>query len=163
MSEEAPKRRLPVLQTRDEPPETPEEDRPPRHWIAIGAAATFLVWLPLATLAVTIVGRLFGAEEAPGARVWMISGHTLAFFAGAFAGGLLVGRLGGKAGRQEATLAGIAAGVLAWLIALTQGAPGGALVWGLLLVIIATVGGLAGMLGGRLGLRMRPGAAPPRK
>lgn len=152
-----------MLQANGEPP---EEERPPWHWVALGAAATFLVWLPLAALAESLVRRPVTSADARGemgAGLWLLAAHALAFCTGAFAGGLLVGRLGGKAGRKEATLAGIAAGALAWLIALVQGAPGGALVWGLLLVIITSLGGFAGALGGRAGLRLRAPGAPPRK
>ena len=150
------KRRLPVLQTRDDPP---EEERPPWHWIGLGAVATFLAWLPLAALAETVTRRLVTIDDARGAPapagLWLVAAHALAFFAAGFLGGLLVGRAGGKAGRREATLSGAAAGGLAWLIAAAQGTPGGALVWGLLLLIITLLGALAGHAGGRAGLRWR--------
>jgi MFS family permease len=145
-----------VLQGRDEPP---EEERPPWHWVAIGAVATFLAWLPLAALAEYATRRLVVIEDARGtpapAGIWLVGAHALAFFTAASLGGLLVGRAGGKAGRREATLAGVAAGALAWLLAAAQGTPGGALVWGLLLAIIAALGALAGHAGGRLGLYLR--------
>lgn len=168
MSDQAPKRRLPVLQTRDEPPAPPDEERPPWHWSPIGAVATFLVWLPLAALAESLTRTAASPADpsaaVPAASLWMLPAQTLAFFVGAFAGGFVVGRLGGKAGRKEATLAGVLAGVLAWLITLTQGPPSGAfmaLVYALMLVILATIGGGAALLGGRVGLRLRPRNAPP--
>lgn len=156
------KRRLPVLQGRGAPGE-PEEERPPWHWIPLGAAATFLAWLPLATLAESGTRRLLAVEEARGANaaagVWLLVAHALAFFTAAFLGGLLVGRASTKAGLREATLAGMGAGALAWVLGVSQGTPGGALVWGILLAIMAALGAGAARLGGRAGLRWRGRAA----
>lgn len=154
------KRRLPVLQGRHDPPgEPPVEERPPWRWVPIGAAATFLAWLPLAALAEGVTRRLVAIEDARGAPapagIWLVAAHALAFFVAGSLGGLLVGRAGGKAGRREATLAGAAAGALAWLIAAAQGTPGGALVWGSLLVIITGLGAIAGHAGGRVGVAWR--------
>jgi hypothetical protein len=157
------KRRLPVLQSREEPPAADPppaaDERPPARWVAIGAAATFLAWLPLAALAEASTRRLVAVEDGRGvpapAGVWLVAAHAFAFFAAGVLGGLLVGRAGGAAGRREATLAGAGAGALAWLIAAAQGTPGGAIVWGPLLALIAGLGAIAGYVGGRIGLRLR--------
>lgn len=157
------KRRLPILQSAPEPPRGPhdeaEEDRPAWRRMALGVAATFLVWLPLSALVEAIVRRVFAVhaaqEAAPSAGPALISGHALAFCAGALAGGVLVGRLGADRARREGALTGGLAALLSWLIALGQGTPGGALVWALLLVILMTLGGGAGSVGGRLGERFR--------
>jgi MFS family permease len=164
MSDEAPKRRLPVLQ--NAAPEPPAEDRPPWRWAALGAVATFIAWLPLSLLTQTAVTRavpLEAEDGTPNARAGVLLAccHALAFFAGAFAGGFLVGRLGDKVGRREAAAAGALAGALSWTLGISQGAPGGALAWGLLLVIILALGAGGGSLGGALGLRLRKRAAPP--
>ncbi len=156
------KRRLPVLQSSGEPP---EEERPPWHWVPLGAFATFLVWLPLSVLTERVVRHFMDAAEARGehleaAGVWILSGHALAFSMGAVAAGVLVGRLGTKVGRREAALGGALAGLLAWLIATAQGTPGGPLVWGLLVVIIASLGAAAGALGGSLGRRWKRRSKP---
>lgn len=156
------KRRLPVLQTRDDPP-PPEEERPPWRWVAIGATATFLVWLPLILLVDLVARRPAVSDGAPPPAteaLALVAAHTVVFVVAAGLGGLLVGRLGGKAGRKEATLSGVAAGTLAWLIAASQGVPGGALVWGLMLLLLAGLGALGGLVGGRLGLRWRDRARP---
>lgn len=151
------KRRLPVLQGKGE---EPERKRPTWHWVPLGAFATFLVWLPLSLGTESVVRHFLDAADARGAPVaaagvWLISGHTFAFFAGSFTGGVLVGRIGEDTERKHAALGGALAGVLAWLIAANQGTPGGALVWGLLVVLIASIGAAGGALGGALGVRWR--------
>jgi MFS family permease len=151
-----------VLQANGEPP---EEERPPWHWVPLGAFATFLVWLPLSAFTERVVRHFMEAAEANGghlmaAGVGLVAGHAGAFFAGSLAGGVLVGRLGAGAGRREAAMGGALAGLLAWLIAAAQGTPGGALVWGLLVVIIATIGAGGGALGGSLGLRWKRRSKP---
>ncbi len=146
----AEKRRLPVLQSAPEPPQDgPEGDRPPWRRVALGAAGTFLVWLPLSAL----------VDATSAAHAWatsgIIAGHAAGFCAGALAGGALAGWLGAERARRGRALVGAFAALLAWVLALTMGAPGGGLVWGLLLVILVTMGGGAGAAGGRLGERLR--------
>ncbi|MFO0590173.1 MAG: hypothetical protein U0441_21705 [Polyangiaceae bacterium] len=140
--------------------EPPEEERPPWHWIPLGAFATFLVWLPLAAGTERIVRHFLDAADARGepiaaAGLVLLCGHAVAFALGATCAGVLVGRLGKGIGRREAPLGGALAAALAWLIAANQGTPGGPLVWGLLLVILCSLGAAFGSLGGTLGKRWR--------
>jgi MFS family permease len=159
-----PKKRLPVLQNEDEDDEA--QDRPPWHWSAIGMIATFLAWLPLASIANALVARMLRsvdpAEDAALAaaapakvRAIMIGVNALCFALAALAGGYLVGRFGGRAGRREATLSGLLAAVLAWGIAMAQSPVIEIVVWSLLLVVIGAIGAGAAYLGGRVGLRRR--------
>jgi MFS family permease len=158
------RRRLPVLQSNDEGKGGggEGEDRPPWHWSAIGAVATFVVWLPLAFLTAALLkGVLHGGDRidpetaSRAAVAAVIVLNALAFALGAFAAGLLVGRVGGKAGRREATVSGLAAAVIAWGYAAADGARSGLLVWALLLALMAGLGAGSAYLGGRLGLRLR--------
>lgn len=151
------KRRLPVLQ---EKPGEPEPPRPAWHWVPLGAFATFLAWLPLSMAVEAIVRRVAASAEAHGDHLkgeglWMVGGHTVAFFAGATIGGLLVGRLAPDATRRHPPMGGALAAILGWLIAANQGTPGGALTWALLLALMMAIGAGGGALGGALGRRWR--------
>ena len=161
---DAPKRRLPVIGS--SPPEEPEVERPPWHWSAIGAAAIFLAWLPLAALAAWLTSGMLGRAGVDGTapapvelrlRLLMIAVHVFAFGLACFAGGYLVGRFGDKAGVKEATVAGFVAAAVAWALAAAQ--PGqaspGALAWILILVAVAVLGTGVAHVGGRYGRRWR--------
>lgn len=164
-----PKKRLPVLQ--DEGDDDEAQDRPPWHWSAIGMIATFLAWLPLASIANALVARMLRsvdpAEDAALAaaapakvRAIMIGVNALCFALAALAGGYLVGRFGGRAGRREATVSGLLAALLAWGIAMAQAQAIDILVWSLLLVVIGAIGSGAAYLGGRVGLKRRQPTLP---
>lgn len=164
-----PKKRLPVLQSEGDDDEA--QDRPPWHWSAIGMIATFLAWLPLASIANTLVARMLRsvdpAEDAALAaaapvkvRAIMIGLNALCFALAALAGGYLVGRFGGRAGRKEATVSGLLAAVLAWGIAVAQAQVVELLVWGLLLIAVSAIGAGAAYLGGRFGLGGRQPTLP---
>ena len=148
---DAPKRRLPLL-AKAEVADESDVDRPPWHWSAIGAAAIFLAWLPMALVVNGPLGRLLegGARE----RVAAIALNVTAFALASFASGYLVGRFGGRAGVKEATLAGVLAAAIAWALAAVH-AQSGLLVWLLLLLAVATIGAGSSRLGGHLGLRAR--------
>ncbi|WP_437966377.1 hypothetical protein WMF04_43375 [Sorangium sp. So ce260] len=155
------KRRLPVLQSGGD---DEGEERPPWHWIALGTVATFIVWLPLAGLANTLLRRMLertGDAAAQGSvRFAMVGLNAIAFALAGVAGGYLVGRFGGRAGRREAAASGAVVAALAWALALTEGAPAGALVWALLLAVMVAIGGASSYVGGRAGLRARSAGAP---
>ncbi|WP_234022998.1 hypothetical protein [Sorangium cellulosum] len=143
------------------------EDRPPWHWIALGAVAIFLVWLPLAGLANTLLLRALeptgDAAAPPSARLATLALiNVLAFVISAVAGGYLVGRFGGRAGRREAAASGAAVAAIAWAFALAQGALAGALGSAFLLVVMAAIGCAAAYAGGVAGLRRRAAAGAPR-
>ncbi|WP_437569042.1 hypothetical protein [Sorangium sp. So ce542] len=156
------KRRLPVLQGGGGDDEG--EERPPWHWIALGTVAIFIVWLPLAGLANTLLRRMVertGDAAAEGSvRLAMVGLNAIAFALAGLAGGYLVGRFGGRAGRREAAASGAVVAALAWALALAEGAPAGALGWALLLVVMVAIGAAASYVGGRAGLRARAGAPP---
>ncbi|WP_437333870.1 hypothetical protein [Sorangium sp. So ce394] len=155
------KRRLPVLQGGGD---DDGEERPPWHWIALGTVAIFIVWLPLAGLANTLLRRMIertGDAAAEGSvRLAMVGLNAIAFALAGLAGGYLVGRFGGRAGRREAAASGAVVAALAWTLALAEGAPAGALGWALLLVVMVAIGAAASYAGGRVGLRARAGAPP---
>jgi MFS family permease len=155
-----------------------EQDRPPWHWSAIGAVATFIVWIPLAMLAQlwarSTAERLVpGQDEAaqreaflaltPAERLWLsalnVLGPMVALALASFAAGVLVGRFGNRAGKKEATMAGVLTGTIASLInapgmlAAGQGAE-----WALAAIVLTILAGVAARGGSALGLHLRPRA-----
>jgi tRNA-(ms[2]io[6]A)-hydroxylase len=148
---EAPKRRLPML-AQAEVADASDEERPPWHWSAIGAAAIFLAWLPLAYVVNGPLGGLFNGGLA--AKIAAVALNLGAFLVAGFGGGYLIGRFGGKAGVKEATVGGVAAAAFAWALAAAQ-ARSGLLVWLMLLVGMAMLGGGAARVGGRFGVHAR--------
>ena len=148
---EAPKRRLPLL-PRAEVAHDGDEDRPPWHWSAIGAAAIFLGWLPLVFVVNGPLGRLI--EGGVLARVAAVGLNVAAFALASCGGGYLVGRFGGRAGVKEATVCGVAAAVIAWVLAAVQ-ARTGVLVWIMLLAAMVMIGAGSARIGGALGLHAR--------
>lgn len=153
------KRRLPLLPKVDDAPEG-DEERPPWHWVAIGMAAIFVAWLPLAFVANAALSRLHGGAEIDqvprSTQASMVGLNLLAFALASFAGGLLVGRFGGKAGVKEATLGGLATATAAWMIGI-WGAQAGPLVGALLLALLVAVSAGSARFGGALGVRGRKG------
>jgi hypothetical protein len=142
------KRRLPVLKAPgDEGDGAPA--RAPWQWVAFGALAVFVTWLPLAFLATWLASSLHGSGASPVLTVGVLAaGLALA----ALAGGFLVGRWGSAGvGVREAALSGLASAIVASALAL--GAPGAA--WGALMTVLVAVPFAA--LGGTLGLRRRRG------
>jgi hypothetical protein len=148
---EAPKRRLPML-AKTEVADESDEDRPPWHWSAIGAAAIFLAWLPLAYIVNGPLGGLFNGGLV--AKIAAVGLNIAAFAIASFGGGYLIGRFGGKAGVKEATVCGVAAAAVAWALAAAQ-ARSGLLVWIMLLTGMAMIGAGSSRVGGRFGLHGR--------
>jgi tRNA-(ms[2]io[6]A)-hydroxylase len=147
------KRRLPVLS--GAPPEEPDEERPPWHWSAIGAVASFLVWLPLATAAAVLSRSLLGDDAgAPRAPLAMVGLHAGGFALGCAAGGFLVGRFGGRAGPRQAAVSGLLVAAVAWSVGVA--AAGLAGVGGLTAApVLGALGGATAWLGGWAGFRAR--------
>jgi hypothetical protein len=155
------RRRLPVLQTKD------DDDGPPRpgwQWIGIGAVGTLLAWLLLAMIANPLAARVSGAADpseppTPRMLVAMVVANVLALALAAGGGGFLVGRFGGARARaREAALAGLTAAAGGYLLAVgdpTRSVQGGAIGWALLLVVVGAIGAGAAWLGGRRGVRGR--------
>jgi hypothetical protein len=121
--------------------------RAPWQWVAFGAIAIFVAWLPLAFLATYLATRLHSSGASTAVSVMVLAvGLALA----ALAGGFLVGRWGAAGvGVREAALSGLASALVASALAL--GAPGAA--WGALMTVTVAVPFAA--LGGALGLRRR--------
>jgi len=166
-------RKLPVLQN----PALGDSDdqRPPWHWVLIGAGFVFTLWIPLAIVAEWLSRALaasrvdladaaavahFNATAPTGQRILLsavlLGPLVLSFVAACVAGGMLVGRFGGRAGSREATLAGLLAAAVGWLVALIGG---GLSPWSVAVASLALLGGAgAGLtrLGGWLGRRRRP-------
>jgi hypothetical protein len=102
-----PRRRLPVLNAKDD--DAPEE-RPGWHWIVLGAAATLLVWLLLASL---VNAALRGTSP-----LVALVANALALGASAALAGAMIGRFGTKARMLHATMAGAATAVFGCALAL---------------------------------------------
>lgn len=134
-------RRLPVLQSSSD--EAPE--RPPWHYLAIGAGFTVTLWLPLAMVATWVGTRLVAPlQPAP---------LMLSYFVACFASAVLVGRFGGKAGAREAILGNLlGSAVVVALVALAGVEVVVALAAAAFLVVSSV---LAGWTGARLGRRLR--------
>ena len=151
------KRRLPLL-PKVEVAQEGDEERPPWHWAAIGTAAIFVIWLPLAFLTNAALSRVHGGaevEQVSRAVQWlMVGANLLAFALASLAGGLLVGRFGGQAGPREATVSGLGAATIAWMIGIWS-ASAGYLIGALLLALLVVVSAGSARVGGALGLRSR--------
>jgi hypothetical protein len=150
-------RRLPLLQ--ENKSET-EEQRPAWHWIGFGAAAIFIVWLPLAYLAEAVsrrlvVGRIGAGErvledlsvaERRAALVMLVAPQAIALLLASLSGGLLVTRFGKGTRVRDAALAGLMVGLLALGLTYAQTGPSlAALVVPLIASTSAAIGGMLGM------------------
>ena len=166
-------RRLPVLQ--NPAPGDADDQRPPWHWVLIGAGFVFTLWIPLAIAAQWLSRMLaasmvdladaeavahFNATAPTGQRVLLsavlLGPLVLSFVAACVSGGMLVGRFGGRAGFREATLAGLLAAAVAWLVALLGGALSPWSVAVASLVLLGGAGSGLTRLGAWLGRRRRP-------
>jgi tRNA-(ms[2]io[6]A)-hydroxylase len=155
------KRRLPLVK---EPEAAREDDvdRPPWHWVFIGAIAVLIAWLILGTLLQLVLshfypwlGSPFADKQAPvtgGAVASSLLGLVLA----AFGGGVFVGRFGVRAKARIAAASGAVAVVPPWVL-VAFGAPADAMP--LLLMLLAALGGVGALFalaGGLVGARLRP-------
>jgi hypothetical protein len=147
-----PKRRLPLL--KEPGGDEAEVPRAPWQWVAFGALAIVVVWVPLAWLSVLGAARVGAGASGAAQSAAVVVERTLVLAAGlataAFAGGYLVGRWGhAGAGVREAALAGLVAALAATLLAwITLGVSLGSLAT----VVIAVP---TAALGGRIGRRRR--------
>lgn len=110
--------------------------RAPAAWILLGALATFALFLPLAYVAVGVLGAIHVTSVAPTAII-----TSLCVAVAAFGGGYIVGRFGGKAGPREGALAGALVGLVLW--AMTR------LLVGVVIVVLTTPLAYAGARFGR--------------
>ncbi|NUO53522.1 MAG: hypothetical protein HOV80_32120 [Polyangiaceae bacterium] len=135
MESEKPRRRLPVLNAKDD--DAPEE-RPAWHWVVLGAAATLLVWLLLASL---VNSAIRGASP-----FIALVANALALGLSAALAGAMIGRFGTKAGIGHATAAGAITAAFGCALALksmTASAATAALTF-VLAIAIAAAGAAAG-------------------
>jgi hypothetical protein len=167
-----PKRRLPVLQTKDDE----GEPRPPWQWSAIGGVAALLAFVPLAMASAYLARSTYlrlvpGSEPAEvqaalqamtaGQRILLgalvVLGPIVALALASFGGGLLVGRFGGEAGKREAAVSGLFAAAASSVFAGRDmiERPEGPLLWLFTSAVLFACAGIFAFLGGLLGLRLR--------
>jgi hypothetical protein len=150
----APKRRLPVLQTKD------EGDSPPRprwEWIGFGAIVMVVTWLPLAGLATLVVTRLservssLPETDAGSSRAAILFLPAISILLACLFGGYLLGRWG-KRGRADAALSA----ALAMLFGIGLAWARFGVTWeGLVALLLALP---SAVLGASVGARRRSGA-----
>jgi tRNA-(ms[2]io[6]A)-hydroxylase len=146
------KRRLPVLQAKDAEDEGPE--RPPWHWIFVGAGTTTIAWLGLAMVTNAIAKNLAAGSERSAATV-MVGGNLLSLGLAALAGGLLVGRFGGRAGKREATMGGGLAAVAGWVFATLVAPLGSFVTSAVVLALLVALAMATARAGAMWALRLR--------
>lgn len=166
-------RRLPVIQdnSSDEGPA-----RSPVQWVAIAAALTIALWVPLVVLALALgralAARIAGVDDVsqlPGTaatppgpvRIALAASlivpalASLALACGAV--GLTVGRFGGRAGAREAVSGCTLAALVAWLMSVSGGSLSPWPVAATTLVVLGVLAAVSAALGARVGRRRRPG------
>ncbi len=151
-------RHLPVVGQKGTPVgDEPPDDRPPWHWVAIGAVFQLLAWLLLSMLAQPIAAAVSRALSTPGdaraGSIVLAASHAVVTLGcGSAASGALVGRFGGQAGAREAALSGLVAAAIA--CGLT--APQAGIVALIVLLPLGAIAAGAAWLGARAGARRRP-------
>jgi hypothetical protein len=161
------KRQLPILNQKMAPPvgslPEPETERPAWQWVPIGLVLTYLMWVPLASVAVRVSQWLLPAiypdpsHRSAGATaliVGLLQAIVLVLCCGTT--GYVIGVHGGKAGRREALVTGALAGAGPVLLLAVLPVGGGLLPMALSLVPVVSLAALAGWGGGVIGLRRRP-------
>jgi hypothetical protein len=142
------KRRLPLVSSG---PDLDEPERPRWQWVAFGAMAIFVVWLPLSALTGSAVARWArdGLLDRRGAALFTAVA-AIALAAAASAGGFTVGKWGPPGvGAREGALAGLAAALVA--------VAGSAIAFGFVpgSLFVAAIAVPFAALGARLGRRLR--------
>jgi tRNA-(ms[2]io[6]A)-hydroxylase len=143
----AAKRHLPLVQSNadDDAPR-----RTPWQWVAFGAVAIFVVWLPVAAATAAMlsrmVPRLAAYESNPTVVVALSATWVVGFGVATVAGSFVVGRWGGAAaGFREAVLSGLVAAIVAVMATwVSFGFSPGALSLVLLALPFAALGGKLG-------------------
>jgi hypothetical protein len=151
------------------------EDRPRSHWVAITAAFTLVIWVPLSVVALGLGRRL--AAMAAGARdvaslgeslahasrgvallavVALVAPVVIAFVTACFFAAAVTGRYGGRAKIRDAAIGTTLAAFAAFLLALAGGSLRPWPVALATLILLGFVALLFGALGGRFGFRRRP-------
>ena len=119
--------------------------RAPAAWILLGALAVFALFMPLAYVAVALLGAIYRAPIGAAQTIVPTAVVTaLAVAVASFGGGYIVGRFGGRAGGREGLLSGVLVGLVLW--AMTR----------LLLgVVVLAITSPAAYFGARFGRRSR--------
>jgi hypothetical protein len=155
VADPAPKRRLPVVQPRDDDEALP---RPPWQRVAIGAAATLLAWVLLANVGGALASAAARSIDGPAAAIVALGVHLGALSLAAMLGGVLAARSGAVSAREPA-LAGGAAVIVGWSLAGLRGAGGdgdpAGVGFAAALVVLAAIGASAAALGARVDRRFR--------
>jgi hypothetical protein len=140
----------------------PETERPAWQWVPIGLVLTYLMWVPLASVAVRLGQWLLPAlypdpstRSVGGAAfiVALLQAAVLAICCGAT--GYVIGAHGGKAGRREAILTGALAGAGPVLLLAVLPVGGGPSQVAISLLPVVSLAALASWGGGVIGLRRR--------
>jgi hypothetical protein len=159
-----PIRRLTVLQDTSS-----DDERPAWQWTLIGVLFAQCIWVPLAMLALWVVGRALPPGEGAslvvvGAlhdRLWLwlclTAPPILTYAFSCWAAGALVGRFGGSTGPKDTALMGALATLVACAITSLAGVP--FLLYLAALVVLLPFGVGGGWLGGRFGVRLRTASA----
>lgn len=113
--------------------------RAPAAWILLGALAMFAIFMPLAYVAIGMLGALETHTVAPTAIA-----TAVCVAIAAFGGGYIVGRFGGHARAREGALSGALLGLVLW--AMTR------MLLGVVVLAITTP---AAFFGARFGRRSR--------
>ncbi len=116
------------------------------QWVAFGALAILVVWLPLALVGVAATVSFGRFDQGPFVAQLLAGTSALALAVAAMMGGLLVGRWGGPAaGVREAALSGLAvAGLAVAMSAAKFGFDAGELVAAPIATGFAAIGGALG-------------------
>lgn len=151
-------RHLPVVGQKGAPVgDEPPDDRPPWHWVGIGAVFQLLAWLLLSLLAQPLAAALSRALASAGdvraASIVVAATHVFVTLGlGSASSGALVGRFGGTAGPREAALSGLlAAGIACGLTA-----PQAGIIALTVLLPLGALAAAASWIGAKLGARRRP-------
>jgi hypothetical protein len=138
------KRRLPLVSSG---PEVDEHERPRWQWVAFGAMAIFVVWLPLSAITGNAAARWAheGALDARRAALFSAAA-AIALAVASCAGGFTIGKWGPpRLGAREGALAGLAAAAVAIAgSALSFGFVPGSLLVAAVMVPFAALGGRLG-------------------
>lgn len=154
-------RRLPVIQSPDDEPAT----RSPSQWVAIAAALTLTLWVPLGMAALSL-GRALSTRwtgddsGSVGARaaalLTLVVPAVASLMAATSITGAVVGRHGGRSGAREAVLGCSLATLGAWALTVSSGALRPWPVAAVTLGVLGALGAIGAALGARAGHRRRP-------
>jgi hypothetical protein len=163
------KRRLPILQPRDD---DAEPVRPSWHWAVIGMVTVLLVWIPLGMLTKATIGAVMNtllpddpkaamdafAAYSPAkklaVRLMVRLGPMLPLAGGGVLGGMWVGLFGGGAANRDATAGGAGAAVVMVALEATQQLAKGGVDFLMVAAMMIVLGAFASRAGAAIGQRL---------